>query len=173
MECADVEVFAKGLFGSAAERLNSQHANLIAECLARPDRIALNLDRDARRFHAGIRDHIVDRLFAAPALFVNAGIHHEAHRPEELIPQAAKIAVWVGFVKADLLGEAFRVKRPTFRKAVGGAFLPHTERSLLVIHGEGQLEMVARHSLVIGEGGQGKFRLGRGVSQVDEVEAWA
>src|SRR3546814_4698335 len=87
-------------------------ADHIARRLTRPHAITLDLG-DVRSFGGAERVVIIgDRLLAAPAIMVEAGVDDQARGAEHIGLQIAELAPRVVCVDAHLVGELFGIKAP-------------------------------------------------------------
>ena len=170
MEALDVEAVAERAPGPLAQRAPAGLADLVAGRLARPDAIALDLGRDRAFLVAEGFDHVADRLLAAPALVVEAGVDDAAGGAEHEALQIAELAERVVLVDAHLVGQRLGIEAP----ALGIDRIerqPAERRDAGRFLGERDLVVMAGHRLVIGEGRQGPFRPFGGVAQVDVISA--
>src|SRR5262245_38003537 len=111
VKITDVEAGAELGFGPAAQRPDAQIAHLVAERLARPGDVALDLGFDVRGRERRVRDHVLDRLLASPALGVQAGVDHQAHRAQLLVVETTEPLVRIG-EQTELAAEVLGVQRP-------------------------------------------------------------
>ncbi len=167
MEGAQVEAVL-GL-GFLAQAGDDGVTDLVGAGLARPDAVAVDLAvRGVQRLGPGGR-HVFDRPFAAPALGVDAGVDHQAHGPEQIGHQEANAAQRIGRIGVQIVGRhSLGVQRPAFvegREAARAAPLRQLARLAL----QGDLQVMARRGLVIGQGRQGELRPVPAVAQVDVV----
>src|SRR4029450_528707 len=145
-------------------------ADLVAAGLAHLRAVAFDLALDARPGKAGRRDHIVDRLFAAPALGGKAGVDDETSGPEQ---EALQITGALdAIVGAKLVRQLLGIKRPAFRIGREAAYLAK-RRYVLGFLGQADLQMMAGHAFVERKGGQRIFRPVADVLQIDEVDGRA
>src|SRR3546814_6788282 len=87
-------------------------ADHIARRLTRPHAITLDLG-DVRSFGGAERVVIIgDRLLAAPAIMVEAGVDDQARGAEHIGLQIAELAPRVVCVDAHLVGELFGIEAP-------------------------------------------------------------
>ncbi len=101
MEGFDVELRAELLLRIIAQLADGELAHFVGKRLPRPRYIPVGLGlRDGVVHVIGV--HIVDHLFAAPVLVMNAGVDNQANRAEELGVQPT-IVRYLVFVEADLL----------------------------------------------------------------------
>src|SRR6185503_17620373 len=104
-----VEAIPKDLLRPGASAVPGDMADLVAAGLTNRSAIALDLTLDARAGKARGRDHIVNRLLSAPALGIEAGVDHQAARPEQVgLEVTGALDVLVG---AKLVGQLLGVKR--------------------------------------------------------------
>src|SRR5688572_28098855 len=106
MKLANVEARAQRALGLAAQRADADLANLVRERLAGPGDVALDLGDDVGASYRRVGPHVVDSLFARPALRVQPRIDHEPHGPPDLHHQRAKLAVWI-VVQPELAPQRF------------------------------------------------------------------
>ncbi len=144
---------------------------IIGERLRRPGDIAVDLGLDFMLRQRRVLPQIIERLLAAPALRMNAGVDDQPRRPPDLIVEHAEPVVR-RLVHAHLLTQPLAIKRPAF--AVGREVGVLAElRLVLVLERQRYLEGVARCGLVQGERGQVVQRPARQVVGIEQVEARA
>ena len=98
--------------------------------------------------HRRVLQHVIDRLAAAPAEGVQAGVYDEPAGPHGIGREHAHPVEWGG-VQAHLGRESLGVQAPAL--AVGGDERPLAElRNRGQLAGDCQLQVVARDPLVIG-----------------------
>src|SRR3546814_624518 len=140
--------------------------------LTRPHAITLDLG-DVRSFGGAERVVIIgDRLLAAPAIMVEAGVDDQARGAEHIGLQIAELAPRVVCVDAHLVGELFGIKAPALGidRISGEAAEARDARRLLR---ERDLVVMARRRFVIGQRRQRPRRVFGGVAQVDIISAGA
>ena len=110
------------------------------------------------------RDHRLERLLAAPAERVEARVDDQADRAERLAVQHPE-ALGLAPEEAGLVRHELRVERPALH--VRGPLGPEAQgpegRQVLELHLERELEVVARHGLVV------RRRRGRPVGPAGQV----
>ena len=116
MEFTDVELGAELFLGSLPELLDLELAELVRQCLARPDDVAVDLDDDVMLGLADVLHELSDGLLPRPAEGMHAGVDHQPGGPPGLVRQQAD-AVEVGGVEAHLFGQALGVERPALAGA--------------------------------------------------------
>ena len=157
-------------FGLATQRLDAQVADLVAERLAGPGDVALHLRDDVGLGERRVVEHVLDRLLAGPALGVQAGVHHETHRAQLLVVQAAEPLVGIG-EHPELLAERLGVQRPALDVGrVAGAEAPEA-RQVLEFLLDRHLEVMARRRLVQRQRLHAELRLRLQVEGVDVEDA--
>ena len=70
MKLTNIELVAERDLGTLAQFEDLEHAHLVGQRLAGLNQIPLDLGDDLGFGHAGVGDHVVDRLLARPALGV-------------------------------------------------------------------------------------------------------
>src|ERR1700745_4336796 len=114
MELALVKPFSQLFLSSGAELLDLQHTNFVRTCLARRDDVAFYFRFNLFVAHSGFLAHVSDRLFAGPALWMNAGINSNAPCEENLVARAPQEPRGIFVFAAYVFCEPLAVKRPTF-----------------------------------------------------------
>ena len=114
--------------------------------MAGPDDVAVDLDGDVVICFAGVCLEKIDRPLPRPALGVNTGINDQADGPPHFVGQLAELGIRVG-VKAHLLAEALGIQAPALDVAGVAAVLAELRQAHDLV-GDGQLQMMPRHSLV-------------------------
>src|SRR5690348_2745261 len=87
VERLHVEFWPQSGFGLVTELHDLEHADLIAGRLAWKRNVAPDLGTRLVGRQAARVDHVIDRLVLGPAERMNAGIDHQARRPEMLLVQ--------------------------------------------------------------------------------------
>jgi hypothetical protein len=130
-------------------------ADLVAARLADHRAVALDLALAARLGEAGLFHHVGGRLLAAPAIVVNAGVDHQAHRAEQERLEIAGALDPV--IAAQFIAQLLGIERPAL--AIGGnEVVAQDPRQFAAALGIAALEVMAGNALVIGERGQRIFR---------------
>ena len=150
-----------------AESEDLEHPGHVARCLTGPHDVPVDLAGSGSRLETELGE-ILDRLVATPPLMVDTGVDDHAGRSEQLHVEAAEVAEAVVVVDAGFVSEPLCVERPAL--AIGGkGDEPPKEGKLLLLHLQGDLEVVPGHRLVVGQGRHGGL-VGKAV-QVDEERA--
>ena len=146
VELANVEAIPERLLGACAQLADLELAELVGERLAGDGHVALGL-RDAARLAGGtVRLDVVEHLLARPALGVQARVHHQADRAEQLALEAAEILVRVG-IHSEVRPERLGVEAPAL--AVGRVAAEAAEPGqFLLLARDGDLEVVPGIALV-------------------------
>ena len=103
---------------------------------------------------------VVDRLLARPALGVQARVHDEPARAEQLRVEHAEHPFGIAVVPAVLRNQFFRVQRPAFGhrgNAAEHARLAELRQACVLLL-ERDLEVMTRHGLVIHQRAQRELR---------------
>ena len=99
---------------------------------------------------AGVVVEVIDHLLAGPVLGVDAGVDDEADGAPDVVFEAAVVGVGV-LIEADVFAEALGVKGPAF--GVGRVVLVLAEfGNVCQLLGDGDLQVMAGNSFVIGDG---------------------
>ena len=171
MEQLDVELGSECGLRLGARARPGHVTDLIAACLTGLRAIAFDLALRSRAGEASGGHHIVGRLFAAPALGVDAGVDHQPRRAEQERLEVAG-ALQRRRIGAELLGELFGIQRPAFRIGREETDLAQ-RRNVLRFLRKADLQMMARHALMIGERGQRIFRPVADILQINEIDGGA
>src|SRR5262249_9377422 len=94
---------------------------------------------------------VVDPVLARPALRVQPGVDDEPPRAEQLSIELAELPFDAVAVPAGFRRETLRVQAPSLghRRDADERFAAPELRQRLVLHLQGELEVVARHGLVV------------------------
>jgi hypothetical protein len=171
VEGAEIEFWPQCFFGAGAEFEDFELTQLVAESLRGPRDVAIALGVDGGVVETGVGVEVVDHLLAGPVLGVDAGVDDEANATEDVGFKAAEVGVRI-LIEADVFAEVLRVESPAF--GVGGVVEVFAElRQAGEFLGDGDLQVMARQALVVGDG----FNVGEGavleVVRVDEDGAGA
>ena len=126
-----------------------QLADFVRQGLARPGDVAVDFGTHLVQRQGRIRRHELERLLAAPAFGVDAGIDHQPGRPPHLVGQATKIGIRIG-IKTHLDAEVFAVKRPAFPEGGDVEIAPELRHRLHLLC-QRTLEVMAWRRLVQSE----------------------
>ncbi len=131
-------------FGAQLEDM--QLADHVGQRLPGPDDVAVHFGVDILSGECRIVLHVADGALAAPAIVMNAGVHHQAHGAPHLIIQIAEFGVGGG-VKAEFVAQRFGIQRPAFavHVVVGEAA---KRRQAAQLHRDRNLKLVAGAALV-------------------------
>ena len=147
MEIAIIEAIAELVHRALAQLHDLQLADHISRRLPRVDGIALDRLADVAVRIGGVGLQIVDRLFAAPALVMQAGVHHQPRRAPQLHAQPAEVGIRIG-VEAHILAQRLGIQPPAF--AIGGDAAELAEgRDALQLGLHRQLQMMAGQPFMI------------------------
>ena len=168
MELADVELRAQRGFGLFAQPLDGHRAELVGQRLRRVGDVALDFGGGVGAAHARVRQHVVDRPLAAPALGVEPGVDHQPHRPQHLVVERAPVLHRIG-VEPHVVAQRLGIERPAFDE--GGVAVEALERrQALVLLRQADLEVVPRHAFVEVERGHAGDEAAREVVGVVEED---
>src|SRR3546814_16975871 len=103
------DVCSPDLLRLVAQLHDADLADHVAGRLAGIVDVALDLLDDVALAHQRVFLEIVDRLLAAPALGVEAGVDHPPHRPQELRGEHAELRHGIA-VEAHLLADPLGIK---------------------------------------------------------------
>ena len=170
METTDVELVAQRVFSLGAQLQHLVHADFVGGGLAGHDQVTTHFRFHRRLGNGAVFGEIGHRLFLGPALGMQAGIHHQADRAPHLRHQPAVVGIRVLVGARHFLGQAFAVQPPAF--GIGtehqlGAELRQAGQLL----GDGQLHVMARQCLVVGNHLQLGLRHRAHVGHVHVVDA--
>ena len=150
MELAKVE--ARPIAGRdlAAQRLDLALAELVGQGLARPADVAVGLDQRIRFGQAGIVAEEIDRALTLPAQSVQAGIHDQPGGAPGL-PVEHPEALGLGAVQPHLVRQPLAVQPPALdvRPTDHPRPEPAERAEMLILHLQGDLEMVPGSRLVV------------------------
>ena len=116
-------------------------------------------------------DHVRDRLLAGPVLGVEARVDHEAAGTEHLVAEAAEVVERV-LLEARLPSEPLGIERPALDIRRERHHLAEDRQALELLR-DRDLEVVARHGLVVRERAHRELRDLAHVAQVREEHAVA
>src|SRR5262249_14260281 len=100
--------------------------------------------------HAGFLAHVSDRLFARPALCMNARIDNQANGTENFLTKASQVSKRIVVVPPDLFRQPFAVKRPAFHVSCKRNDLAKLWNAFEFL-GRRDLPMMSRDALMISE----------------------
>ncbi len=83
MKLSDVKGVTKLLFRLLPHTHNRELAHFIGRGLSGHNDISLHFRYGIVARVAGVGRHVLNGFFPGPALVVNTGVHHEAHRAEQ------------------------------------------------------------------------------------------
>src|SRR5690625_2303312 len=130
VEGRQVEVVAQFRLGFATQLPDLQLAQLVAQGLGGPGDVAVDLGGDLVLGQGGVVAQEGQRLVAAPAQVMDAGVDHQAGGAPHFVGQAAEVLIR-RLVDAHLLAQLLHVQAPAF--AVGGDVAVAAEVGLLVL----------------------------------------
>src|SRR5688500_18289424 len=169
MKVLDVELVPELPLRLGAKPLDGHGAALLGQSLARDGDGALDLVLGVGLAHARIVEHVLDRLLAAPALGMDAGVDHQAHRAQHLIIERAHALVWV-LVEAHRVTERLRIEGPAFDIS-GIAAEPHERRQRRILLRQADLEVVAGRTFMQVQSGHARRGPRRQVIGVEVEDA--
>ena len=146
MESAQVEFRTERLLGLAAQRYDPDLAELVRERLTGPCDVAIGLGAYLVLGQRGVLLQVVERLLAAPAFPVHAGVDDEPACTPHLVAQAAKILVR-RLVHVHLDAELLAVERPAFAESAEIG-VPAKRRQIAELACERDLKVMARHGFM-------------------------
>ena len=149
METAEVEIGSEAFLLFGAEGADVDFTELVGQGLSGPEDVAVHFGVDVVHGQRRVLGHVGDRLFLAPSVPMDAGVHHQAERAPHLVTQTSEIAVGIG-IEADFQSQPLRIQCPAF--GVGGEGHAPAEGMQLELLGEGDLKMMSGHGLVEAEG---------------------
>src|SRR6185369_11277726 len=168
MELLDVESGTEALLRLVAGAHPGRMSNLVAAGLADHRAVALDLPLRAGAGVAGRLDHVIGRLLAAPSLGMDPGVDDQTRGAEQERLEITGAAERIVRIDAELIGDLLGIKRPTLRVGGEAAGLAQ-QRDVLGLLGDADLQVMARHALMVTEGRQRIFRPVAEILEVDEV----
>ncbi len=150
--------------GPSAARARSRSSMIfswpmhVAQGLARPAGVAVDLAFDETAVLAGLRQHVVDGLLPGPAQVVQAGVDHQPRRAQHLPLQVAEAAGGV-LVQAHGKAQGLGIQRPAFAIGHVARVAPKAWQGAQLA-GAGHLQVVAGHGLMRHQGLHGPDRPG-------------
>ena len=147
MEGPDIEFWTEDLLGARAELDDFELSDFVAQCLAGPGDVTVDLGLDVGVVHRGVRAEIVEHLLARPVHGMDAGIDDEADGAPGIGLESSVVGPGV-LVKADVLAEALGIESPAF--GVGGVVnvLAEVRKSGELLR-DGDLQVMAGNAFVI------------------------
>ena len=142
-------------------------AELVAGGLSGPAAVSIHFAFDFCRFAAIAFDKEIDRLSAAPALGVEAGVDHHAAGPERETLEIAEPANDKFVICPQFVGQLFAVKSPAFAEGVEGQHRADQRQAVGVF----AFPHMARDGFVIGQVGEIVFAMEIGSPEVDPETA--
>ena len=164
---AQVELGPQLVPGLGPQLGNLHLPDLVGQRLARGADVAIDLVDNVLVSLGGVGLEIGDRLFAAPAHRMHAGVDHQPHRAPHLIGQLAEAVVGV-VIQAHVVTELLGIKAPalTIGDEIRGAPEHRRVRQLQTAR---ELEVMARHRLMQRQRHHFPGRTHFGLVQVDVI----